>query len=206
MQPNQALIYVVDDDASMRKSLYRLLGSSGFDVEVFDSANSFFLKAEIKHPCCLVLDLVLPDTDGLSFQKKLLENDILLPIVFITGYGNIPKSVQAMKMGAVDFLIKPFEAKDLIDAVSRSIQRDIIDHEQKMHKEEIRATLKRLTKRETEVMKWLITGKLNKQIAAELGTSEKTIKVHRGRILEKMNVSSIAELVRLVGIVGIEAS
>lgn len=192
------IVFVVDDDASVRRSLARLLKSAGYQVEIFPSAVEFLASGcHQQSPACLVLDLNMPRLTGMDLQARLRELASPLAIIFITGYGDIPTSVRAMKGGAVDFLPKPFDDTQLLDAVARAIERTRLD--QKTHAE-LRALRERyatLTAREQEVMAQIVTGKLNKQVADELGTVEKTIKVHRARVFEKMQVQSLAELVPL---------
>lgn len=193
----EATVYIVEDDASFRKSIERLLRVAGFKTTAFGTAQAFLAQASIGHPACLVLDVQLPDMDGLRLQQELLEKGDTLPIIFMTGHGNIPMSVQAMKKGAVDFLPKPFAAKDLRIAISKAIEIDARAIKSRRLEKQIKALVATLTPREKEVLCWIITGKLNKQIAEALGTSEKTVKVHRRRVFQKTKVSSVAELVRL---------
>ncbi len=197
MNKSKAAVYIVEDDASFRKSTERLIRASGFDVISFESANSFLAQAHLRHPACLLLDVRLPDIDGLDLQHKLIERGVSLPIIFMTGHGSIPMSVQAMKKGAVDFLPKPFEVKELHSAILRALERDIDIRKKEGKAKRIRSLIDRLTPREKEVLRWVITGKLNKQIADRMGTTEKTVKVHRGRVMQKTRVKSVAELVRL---------
>ena len=193
----KAVIYVVEDDSSFRKSMERLIRASGFEAVSFESANSFLAQPRIRRPACLLLDVQLPDIDGFDLQQRLMERGSSLPIIFMTGHGNIPMSVRAMKKGAVDFLPKPFEAEDLRGAILKALERDIQNRKREIEVNKIKSLLDTLTPREKEVLRWVITGKLNKQIAAALGTTEKTIKVHRSRVMQKTKVSSVAELVRL---------
>lgn len=205
MNCSKATVYVVDDDPSMQESLRRLIGLSGYEVFIYDSANSFLSEAEIQHNCCLVLDVLLPDIDGISLQNLLSKRDGLsIPIIFISGHGDIPMSVRAMKGGAVDFLPKPFDGKALIDAIGQAVERDKQNCILESEKERVRARYKTLTKREKEVLRWIIAGKLNKQIASELGITEKTVKVHRGRVIKKMKASSLADLIRSAELIGID--
>jgi FixJ family two-component response regulator len=203
MKAHQAVIYVVEDDPSFRKSIERLIRTSGYDVVAFESANAFLTQASIRHPACLLLDVRLPDVDGLELQKTLSERGNNLPIIFMTGHGNIPMSVQAMKKGAVDFLPKPFEAKDLKSAIQNALDRDIQNRKRELEENKIKSLIDTLTPREKEVLRWVITGKLNKQIAMALGTTEKTIKAHRHCVMKKTKSSSVAELVRLAAKVNI---
>jgi FixJ family two-component response regulator len=197
MNPSGAVVYVIEDDPSFRRSMERLIGTSGFAVEVFESATAFLTRAVIRHPACLLLDVRLPDVDGLNFQKELRAKGLTLPIIFMTGHGTIPMGVQAMKNGAIDFLPKPFEKSDLLSAIEKALEHDRYDAQEMSQKELIKARIETLTSREKEVLRWIITGKPNKQIADALGTTEKTIKVHRSRVMQKTGVSSVAELVRL---------
>ena len=205
MKKSKALVFVVDDDRSLRKSLQRLLKSCGYNVETFETAQDFLKseKRKCRGPCCIVLDIFMPGLSGLDLHQEFLKNNISLPVIFITGRGNIPMSVRAMKDGAVDFLPKPFEEKDLLEAISRAIEKDRKGKKKQREIDRIKVRINTLTAREREVLGWVITGMLNKQIAYELGTSEKTIKVHRGRILSKMKADSVAELVRLAQKAGI---
>lgn len=197
MKKSKANVYVVDDDASVRKSLKRLIGSLDFSVETFETADDFLRLPQYKRPACLILDIRLPGLNGMELQEKLLEVNKSLPIVFITGHGDIPLSVQAMKKGAVDFLQKPFKEKDLMQAIDQALERDTSSFQTETEKEEVLELLKKLTPREMEVFRWVITGMLNKQIAYEMGIGEKTVKVHRGQVMHKLKIFSVAELVRL---------
>ncbi len=200
MTARKAVVYIVEDDPSFCKSVERLVRASGFEAVSFESANSFLEEPRIQRPSCLLLDVQLPGIDGLDLQRKLLEQGNRLPIVFMTGHGSIPMSVRAMKQGAVDFLPKPFEAKDLRNAILRALERDTRNREGEIQADRVKSLLETLTPREMEVLRYVIAGKLNKQIAFALGTSEKTIKVHRSRVMQKTKVSSVAELVRLAEI------
>ena len=194
---NESVVYVIDDDASVRKSLERLIRSAGFDVETFASAQDFLSYHPPDHPGCLVLDVKMPGITGLDLQEKLTAVHRPIPIIFITGFGNVPASVQAMKAGAVDFLEKPFEDETLLEAIRRAIDHDVQYRQRNNELMAIRKRSDSLTKREGEVFALVVTGMLNKQIAFELGITEKTIKVHRARIMQKMGVQSLADLVRL---------
>lgn len=191
-------VFVIDDDASVRKSLTRLLGSAGYRTEAFASAREFLQRGASRGPGCLVLDLQLPDMNGLELQKALAQAAHSLPIIFISGHGDIPLSVRAMRGGAIDFLPKPFAVADLLRAISEALERSRRDMKVQRENAAIHERLARLTPREHEVMCGVVAGKLNKQIAAELGVGEQTVKVHRGRVMEKMAVRSVADLVRLV--------
>jgi FixJ family two-component response regulator len=192
----EPVIYVVDDDPSVRDSTELMLKSVGFNVKTFSSAQDF-LKANLPQDLgCLVLDVRMPGMSGLELQEKLVSAKTPLPVIFITGHGTVPMSVRAMKTGAVDFLQKPFEEQDLLDAINRAIARQRERKSKKDEAEKLQLRLKVLTPREYEVFSFLITGRANKEIAYELGASERTIKAHRARIMEKMNAGSLADLVR----------
>jgi FixJ family two-component response regulator len=197
------IVFVVDDELSVRKSLSRLLKAAGFRVETFESAREFLQRPPQEEIGCLVLDVQMPELNGLDLQRALTAADRGLPIVFITGHGDIPTSVRAMRAGATDFLSKPFGENDLIEAIERALEKAGQQSEDRAAAGEIKRRLAMLTPREHEVLLQVITGKLNKQIAAALGASEKTIKVHRGRVMQKMQVQSVADLVRLCEKVGI---
>jgi FixJ family two-component response regulator len=189
-------VFVVDDDASVRKSLARLLKSAGYRPESFASAEEFIDRWERDPvPGCVLLDIQMPGLDGLQLQQKLQTATHGIPIIFITGHGDIPSSVTAMKAGAVDFFPKPFNDEDLLRAIREAIRRDAEERSERAEREAVSGRFETLTPREREVMAWVVRGMLNKQIAYELGTSEKTIKIHRGRVMEKMNVQSVADLV-----------
>jgi len=199
------IVFVVDDDPSIRESLSLLLSSAGYSVNTFASAKEF-LESEhsTSGPACLVLDVKMPGLSGLDLQKELMSRNIIIPIIFITGHGDIPMSVQAMKKGAVDFLPKPFDDGDLLEAVEQALLRDSQTHADLDEQKHILQRMDSLTPREHEVLTYLITGMLNKQIAFELNISERTVKAHRKQILDKMGVDSIAELVRLTEKVGVK--
>jgi len=199
-------VFVVDDELSVRKSLSRLLKAAGFHVETFASARDFLRHGIEQSVSCLVLDMQMPELNGLELQEALSKTDRCLPIIFITGHGDIPTSVRAMKAGATDFLAKPFDEKDLLNAIERAHERSREALRDKAEADEVRLRLATLTSREHEVLLQVLTGQLNKQIAATLGASEKTIKVHRGRVMHKMQVQSVADLVRLCEKAGIRVS
>lgn len=204
MTPPAPTVFVVDDDASVRRSLARLLKSAGYQVEMFTSALEFLTSERHRHSdACLVLDLHLPGLTGLDLQARLVELRSPLAIVFVTGHGDIPTSVRAMKGGAVDFLPKPFDDTQLLEAVARAIERTRLEQKALAELTGIQLRFATLTAREREVMAHIVTGKLNKQVADNLGTVEKTIKVHRARVFEKMQVESLAELVPLAAKLGL---
>jgi FixJ family two-component response regulator len=199
----EPIVFVIDDDLAMRTTLSSLFRSMGLRVELFGSAQEF---AQIKMPdvaSCLVLDIRLPGVSGLDFQAKLAEADIRIPIIFMTGYGDIPMSVRAMKAGAVDFLTKPFRDQDILDAVIRAIERDKNRRDSEKGVSELRVLFDSLTSREREVMEHVIAGLMNKQIAAKLGITEITVKVHRGHMMRKMKARSVIDLVATADLLGI---
>ena len=203
MTEADAIVFVVDDDEPMRKSLQNLIGSVGLKVEAFASAQEFLRSKLTDVPGCLVLDVRLPGLSGLDLQKRMVEAGIEIPIIFITGHGDIPMTVQAMKAGAVEFLTKPFRDQDLLDAIQQALDRDRAARKQRTQINELHNRLDSLTPREREVMGLVVAGLLNKQIAGELGTSETTIKIHRHQVMEKMGAGSLAELVRMADRLGI---
>ena len=192
------VVFVVDDDASVRSSLKFLLSTVGLDVESFDSADSFLRKALPDAPSCLVLDIRLPGLSGLDFQRELAAKKISIPIIFLTGHGDIPMSVRAMKAGAVEFLTKPFRDQDLLDAVRIALERDRGRREQEKEVAVLQQRFDSLTPRERDVISMVVSGMLNKQIADQLGTAESTVKVQRSRALEKMQADSLVDLVRMI--------
>jgi len=193
----QTVVYVIDDDASVRKSLERLIRSVGLAVETFACARDFLALTPPDLPACLLLDIEMPEITGLELQEKLTALNRSIPIVFITGFGNVPKSVQAMKAGAFDFLEKPFETATLLEVVDRAINHDMQVRQQNHELAVIKKRSESLTHRERDVFELVVAGMLNKQAAFQLGITEKTIKVHRARIMQKMGAQSLAELVRL---------
>ena len=203
MSEAHPLVIVVDDNASVRRALRRLLKSVGLASEEFPSADAFLAHDLPDTRCCVVLDVSMPLMNGIELQKVMKARGLNIPIVFITGHGDVNMAVKAMKHGAVDFLPKPFNDRELLDAINRALDRHERLRQDQAEQGEVRARLDRLTPREREVMDLVITGMLNKQVASELGTAEKTVKVHRGRVMEKLEVASVAELVRLVAKVGI---
>ncbi|NIT36028.1 MAG: response regulator [candidate division Zixibacteria bacterium] len=192
----EGTVFVVDDDPSVRGGLARLFKSVGLAAEAFASAREFLGRAPIEGPACLVLDVRLPELSGLDLQEELARAGVAIPIIFITGHGTVPTSVRAMKAGAADFLEKPVDEQELLDAVRRALEQDRRARQEQAEAAERRRRLESLTPREREVLSYVTAGWLNKQIAAELGTSEKTVKVHRARVMEKMKVVSLADLVR----------
>lgn len=197
MKKSIPTVFVIDDDGSVRRGLERLIKSVGFKVETFASAEEFLQRKPYSGSSCLVLDVRMPGLSGMDLQKELAQKEISLPIIFITGHGDIPMSVKAMKGGAVDFLPKPFDEKNLLPAIAKGIDRDIQRRREHAEKAKIQRRVNTLTPREHQVLRWVITGMLNKQIANKLSITEKTVKVHRGRLMKKMGVVSVAELVRL---------
>jgi FixJ family two-component response regulator len=197
------VVFVIDDDASMRDALNSLIRSVGLPVELFGSSQEFLQRKRSDVPSCLVLDVRLPGRSGLDFQRQLTKANIHIPIIFITGHGDIPMSVQAMKAGAVEFLTKPFRDQELLDAIQIALERDRIRVEQESEIAVLRQRLDSLTPREQEVLPFVISGRPNKQIAADLGTSEITIKVHRASVMRKMHAESLVELARMAARLGL---
>jgi FixJ family two-component response regulator len=203
MNVSTAVIFIVDDDASVRKSLTRVMTSAGYAVETFASARDFLTREPFVGPCCLVLDVRMPGLTGLDLQEALAGKGHRMPIVFITGHGDISMSVKAMKGGASDFLTKPFDVENLLEAIQRALTMDVKVLGEEGRTAEVLERVERLTPREMEVFALVVTGMLNKQIAAALGIGEKTVKVHRARVMEKMEAASLADLVRLADRAGV---
>ncbi len=194
---SDAIVFVIDDDESIREALKSLIRSVGLSVETFASAHEFLQRQRQDVPACLILDVRMPGLSGLDLQRELTEANIHVPIIFITGHGDIPMSVRAMKAGAVEFLTKPFRDQDLLDAIQQALERDRLARSQRADNEELLHRYQSLTPRETEVFGLVVKGLLNKQIALQLGTSEITIKLHRRQVMEKMHADSLADLVRM---------
>jgi FixJ family two-component response regulator len=199
----EAIVYVVEDDSAARTAIRSLLDSVGLRVQTFGSAQEFLDYPRPDAPACLVLDVRLPGASGLDFQRELAGRNIVLPIIFITGHGDIPMSVEAMKAGALEFLTKPFRGQVLLDAIHKAIELDGAAREEQSRTGAIRARAATLTSRERQVLELVISGLLNKQIAAELGTSERTVKIHRGQVMRKMGAQSLPDLVRMADRLGI---
>ncbi|MEW6251627.1 MAG: response regulator transcription factor [Planctomycetota bacterium] len=196
-------VFVVDDDPSVRRSLRRLIESVGLSVETFGTAQEFLDNYDRSSAGCLVLDVRMPGLGGLELQERLSSENLPIPIIFITGHGDVPMTARAMKAGAVDFIQKPFNEQDLLDAISRALDVDSRSRRIRAEQDRVVQLVDTLTPREREVMKLVVTGKLNKEIAAELGITEKTIKVHRARVMEKMQADSLAQLVLLAQVAGL---
>ena len=199
----QPIVFVIDDDESLRDTLKRLFATVGLRAETFASTADFLKRKLPAVPTCLVLDIRLPGISGLDFQAELARTGITIPIVFMTGYGDIPMTVKAMKAGALEFLPKPFRDQDMLDAVQLALERDQTKRHAERANAQMRASFESLTPREREVMAFVTTGLMNKQIAAEMGLAEITVKLHRGNLMRKMNARSVAELARMAQILGI---
>ncbi len=189
-------VYIVDDDPGMRRAMARLCASTGLKADTFATASDFLALTQLDRPACILLDLCMPRQNGLDVQAELARRSIQAPVVFITGHGDIPSTVRAMKAGAVDFITKPFDHHDLLGIIRKALEKDLARQTADSETQLIHQQFHTLTPREAEVMKLVMRGMLNKQIAAELGASEQTIKVHRGRVMDKMRVESVAELVQ----------
>lgn len=197
------MVFVIDDDESVRKGLKRLLRSADYDNEAFNSANDFLARRSYSGPSCVIVDVKMPGLNGIQLQEALIQRRREEQLIFITGHGNIPMCAQVMKAGAVDFLPKPFKPAQLLKCVEQALTRSTSQRERAAEKNQARRLLDELTPREFEVMQLVVTGMLNKQVGAELGMAEKTVKVHRGRVMQKLGVCSVAELVRLVQRAGV---
>jgi FixJ family two-component response regulator len=200
-----ALVGIVDDDPSVRKGLARVVKGAGYRVEVFESASEFLSRPQPEDPCCLLLDVRMPGLTGLELQEALAGAGRRMSIVFVSGHGDIVGSVKAMKRGAIDFLTKPVDSRELLAAIERAVARSLTSRRDQAEATDVQGRLKTLTAREAQVFALVVTGMLNKQIAAELGIVEKTVKVHRARVMEKMRAGSLAGLVRLADRAGIIA-
>src|SRR6059036_3072386 len=199
----KSLVFAIDDDASVRKGLARLLRSAGYKSEIFGSASDFLARPLHSGPSCVIVDVQMPGINGMDLQEALIQHRRQEQLVFVTGHGDISMCAQAMKAGAVDFLSKPFRDDELLQCVERALLRSAEERQRTEERQKARELLNLLTPREFEVMQLVITGMLNKQIAGRLGTAEKTVKVHRGRVMEKLDVTSVAELVLLVQTAGL---
>ena len=197
MSETEPIVFVVDDDRSVREGLIDLISSVGMEAKTFASAQEFLRQKRPEAPVCLVLDVRLPGSSGLDLQRQLSQSGEPIPIIFITGHGDIPMSVRAIKDGAVEFLTKPFRDQELLDAIQQALKSDEAARKQRVHAAELRRRYESLTPREREVMPLVISGMLNKQIASELGTSEVTVKMHRGQVMHKMQAKSVIELLRM---------
>lgn len=206
MNKSDAIVFVVDDDFSVRRSTERLMRSAGLEVQSFQSAREFLKHPRPERPSCLVLDVRMPGLSGMDLQNELARAGICIPIIFITGHGDIPMSVRAMKSGAAEFLTKPFRSRTLLAAVQTAIEKDRSARKSQSEIEDLRGRYKLLTPREREVLPLVAAGLLNKQVAAELDTTERTIKFHRAHIMQKAHAESLADLVRMVEKLGIEAT
>lgn len=198
MSEPESIVFVVDDDPSVRRAMKRLIGCVGLQVELFASAQEFLASKLPNVPSCLVLDIRLPGISGLTLQHQLAKANIQIPIIFITAHGDIAMTVRAMKAGALEFLTKPFRDQDLLDAIQLALEKDRVRRQQEAELAALRERFESLTPREREVVAMVVSGMPNKQIAAQIGTSENTVKVHRSRAMEKMQASSLADLVRMI--------
>jgi FixJ family two-component response regulator len=202
---SDAIIAIVDDDASVREGLQSLIRSAGWRVETFVSAQEFLARLGAEAPSCVILDLQLPGLSGLDLQNRMAKGGVEIPIVFLTGHGDIPASVQAMKAGAVEFLTKPLDEQKLLEAIQEAIERDRRTRQQRAETRELRGRYESLTAREQQVMQEVVAGRLNKQIAAELRITEFTVKIHRGHVMRKMRADSLPDLVRMAESLGIRS-
>ncbi len=206
MSESAGVVFVIDDDVSMREALRRLIRSVGLQVEVFGSGKEFLARKLPEMPACITLDIRLPGLSGMDLQHQLAQAHITIPIIFVTGQGDIAMSVRAMKAGAVDFLTKPFREQELLDAIVRAVEQDRVRREQQAELMALHEHFVLLSPREQEVLSWVVSGLLNKQVAAEIGTTEATVKFHRGQLMRKMNADSLADLVRMAAKLGISAA
>jgi FixJ family two-component response regulator len=206
MNEPQATVYVVDDDPSVRAAVKRLIESTGLTVQAFATAREFLDSKRPDAPGCLILDVCLPRVNGLDLQRELTAEGLHLPVIFLTGHGDIPMTVQALKAGAVEFLTKPFRNQDLLQAVGQAVEQDCRARQQRAQLAQLRERHDRLTAREHDVLELVVSGRLNKQIASELGTSEVTVKRHRSQMMQKMEAESVADLVRMTDRLGIRPS
>jgi FixJ family two-component response regulator len=190
-------VFIIDDDRGMRQAIHDLVESVGLRAESFRTGEEFLGARQISRPCCLVLDVRLPQMSGLDFQRRLTETGMRIPIIFVTAHGDIPMSVRALKSGAVEFLTKPFRDQDLLDAIQQALERDRIAQEEQAELRDLEERYRGLTAREQEVMAVVVSGMLNKQIAAKIGASEATVKIHRGHVMHKMQAASVVDLVRM---------
>src|SRR5208337_3750414 len=205
MTETEPIVFIVDDDLSVRRSTERLIHSTGMKVQTFTSAKEFLKNARFEGPACLLLDVRMPGLSGMDLQRELTQSGIHIPIIFITGHGDIPMSVRAMKAGAVEFLTKPFRSRSLLEAIRAALERDRSAHKERSETRELRHHYAQLTPREREVMALIAAGMLNKQVAGELATTERTIKFHRAHIMQKMRAESLADLVRMTEKLGISS-
>jgi FixJ family two-component response regulator len=206
MSESAGVVFVIDDDVSMREALRRLIRSVGLQVEVFGSGKEFLARKLPEMPACITLDIRLPGLSGMDLQHQLAQAHITIPIIFVTGQGDIAMSVRAMKAGAVDFLTKPFREQELLDAIVRAVEQDRVKREQQAELMALHEHFVLLSPREQEVLSWVVSGLLNKQVAAEIGTTEATVKFHRGQLMRKMNADSLADLVRMAAKLGISTA
>jgi FixJ family two-component response regulator len=198
MTTSTAMVFVIDDDQSVRKSLKRLLDAAHYETEVFESASKFLSRSAHPGPSCVIVDVQMPGLNGIDFQKALIEHGREEQIVFITGHGDIPMCAEAMKAGAVDFLPKPFKHKELLESIERALKRSAEQRRRAAEKDHARGLIERLTPREYEVMQLVSAGMLNKQVGGELGMAEKTVKTHRAHVMQKLGITSVAELMRVL--------
>ena len=198
MSESESIVFVVDDDPSVRSAIERLIGTVGLQVQLFGSAQEFLASKLPNVPSCLVLDIRLPGISGLGLQRQLVEANVQIPIIFITSHGDVPMTVRAMKAGAVEFLTKPFHDQDLLDAIHLALEKDRGRRQQEAELTALRERFESLSPREREVVAMVVSGMLNKQIAAQIGTAENTVKIHRSRAMEKMQANSLADLVKMI--------